>query len=190
MPDVQSILLDAEERMKKAVDSLKREFGTVRTGRASTSLLDNLKVEYYGSSMPINQLANIADDYLLRREGLSAPSPLEKLTVDLASPAARSSATACSGLSCSPTSWPSSCIASTLTSLPLPALAVHCLHQRLSRLRCGLFLSGSGAERHRRFSAYPQPVAFAKSQAGWTDLSSDFYPSLRPMRGTIAKPRS
>jgi ribosome recycling factor len=60
MPDVQSILLDAEERMKKAVDSLKREFGTVRTGRASTSLLDNLKVEYYGSTMPINQLANMS----------------------------------------------------------------------------------------------------------------------------------
>jgi ribosome recycling factor len=60
MPDVQSILHESEERMKKAVESLKREFGTVRTGRASTALLDNLKVEYYGSTMPINQLANMS----------------------------------------------------------------------------------------------------------------------------------
>ncbi len=60
MPDVPTILRDVEDRMKKAVDALKREFGTVRTGRASTALLENIKVEYYGSVMPINQLANMA----------------------------------------------------------------------------------------------------------------------------------
>jgi len=60
MSDVQSIIQDAEGRMKKAVEALKREFGTIRTGRASTSLLDNIKVEYYGSTMPINQLANLS----------------------------------------------------------------------------------------------------------------------------------
>lgn len=60
MADVASILQDAEGRMQKAVEALKREFGTVRTGRASTALLENLKVEYYGSLMPIHQMANLS----------------------------------------------------------------------------------------------------------------------------------
>jgi ribosome recycling factor len=60
MTDVPSVLLDAENRMKKVLESLKREFGTVRTGRASTTLLDGLKVDYYGSVLPVNQLANMS----------------------------------------------------------------------------------------------------------------------------------
>lgn len=50
---------DAEERMQKAVSALKREFSTLRAGRATPSLLDKITVDYYGTPMPINQLANV-----------------------------------------------------------------------------------------------------------------------------------
>jgi len=59
MPD-HPILKDSEDKMIKAVDSVKHEFSTVRTGRASTALLDNIKVEAYGAQTPIKQLANIS----------------------------------------------------------------------------------------------------------------------------------
>lgn len=50
----------AGDRMEKAVTSLRRELATIRAGRAMPSLLDKISVEYYGSGMPINQLANIS----------------------------------------------------------------------------------------------------------------------------------
>lgn len=50
---------DLERRMKGAIDALKREFAGLRTGRASTSLLEPLTVEAYGSEMPINQVATL-----------------------------------------------------------------------------------------------------------------------------------
>jgi ribosome recycling factor len=50
---------DAAERMSKCVAALKSEFKRMRTGRASTALLENLKVEYYGSEMPLTQVANV-----------------------------------------------------------------------------------------------------------------------------------
>lgn len=58
--DMDTILLDAEERMEKAIGSLDREFAKLRTGRASTSLVDNIKVDYYGTPTPINQLASVS----------------------------------------------------------------------------------------------------------------------------------
>ena len=51
---------DAEERMDKALAALERDFGKLRTGRASTSLVDGLKVDYYGTPTPIGQLASVA----------------------------------------------------------------------------------------------------------------------------------
>ena len=51
---------DAEERMEKALIALEREFGKLRTGRASTSLVEGLKVDYYGTPTPVGQLASIA----------------------------------------------------------------------------------------------------------------------------------
>lgn len=54
---VNEIHASAETRMKKAIEALKREYSAVRTGRASTSLVDGLPVDYYGTSMPLNQLA-------------------------------------------------------------------------------------------------------------------------------------
>ncbi|MFH1825025.1 MAG: ribosome recycling factor [Candidatus Firestonebacteria bacterium] len=49
-----------EEKMKKGLEHVRKEFSTVRTGRASISILDNIRVEYYGSQTPINQIANIS----------------------------------------------------------------------------------------------------------------------------------
>jgi len=54
------IIKDAEERMGKGVDALRREFATIRAGRANPSVLDKVMVEYYGTPTPINQLANIS----------------------------------------------------------------------------------------------------------------------------------
>lgn len=50
----------AEEQMKKVIARLQSEFASIRTGRAHVSLLEGIKLEYYGSMVPINQLANIS----------------------------------------------------------------------------------------------------------------------------------
>ncbi len=50
---------DARERMLKSVASLKQELTKIRTGRAHTSLLDHITVEYYGATVPLNQVANV-----------------------------------------------------------------------------------------------------------------------------------
>jgi ribosome recycling factor len=49
----------AEQKMQKSVEALKVDLGKVRTGRAHTGLLDHLRVDYYGSMMPISQVANV-----------------------------------------------------------------------------------------------------------------------------------
>ncbi len=55
---------DAQARMEKAMDALRHNLATIRTGRASPALLDRVQVEYYGAMTPLNQLA-----------GISAPEP-------------------------------------------------------------------------------------------------------------------
>jgi ribosome recycling factor len=50
----------AQQRMTKSVDALKHDLQRLRTGRASTALIDHLKVNYYGTDVPISQVANIA----------------------------------------------------------------------------------------------------------------------------------
>lgn len=57
---VKKILKDAEDRMHKAVEVVRQELVKIRTGKATTALLDGVKVEYYGSMMPLNQVANIS----------------------------------------------------------------------------------------------------------------------------------
>lgn len=57
---VNEILRDAEQRMDKTIESLEQDFRTLRTGRASPALLDRIRVDYYGSPTPLNQLASIA----------------------------------------------------------------------------------------------------------------------------------
>ncbi|WP_456395767.1 ribosome recycling factor [Desulfurobacterium sp.] len=54
------IIKDADKRMKKSVDVLKSEFAGLRTGRASTILVEDIKVDYYGTMTPIKQLAQIS----------------------------------------------------------------------------------------------------------------------------------
>jgi ribosome recycling factor len=54
------LLNDSKRRMERSVEATKAEFGTVRTGRASASLLDRVQVEYYGTRTPLNQLATIS----------------------------------------------------------------------------------------------------------------------------------
>ena len=57
---MEQIFADAADRMGKAVESVRREFAKIRTGKATVSLLDGVKVEYYGSSSPLRQVANIS----------------------------------------------------------------------------------------------------------------------------------
>lgn len=56
---LQDIKKDAAERMVKSIDALRSELKKLRTGRAHTSLLDHITVEYYGSAVPLSQVANI-----------------------------------------------------------------------------------------------------------------------------------
>jgi len=49
----------AEQKMQKSIEALKTDLGKVRTGRAHTGILDHVMVDYYGSPMPINQVANV-----------------------------------------------------------------------------------------------------------------------------------
>ena len=55
-----AVMSASEDRMKKTVTSLKEGFASLRTGRASASLFDKIKVDYYGDKSPLNQVANIS----------------------------------------------------------------------------------------------------------------------------------
>lgn len=56
---INEILDDAKTRMNKSVEALKNELSRLRTGRANTALLENIKVDYYGNPSPLNQVANV-----------------------------------------------------------------------------------------------------------------------------------
>ena len=58
--DRDELLLDAEDRMEKALVALERDYGKLRTGRATTGLVEDIKVDYYGTPTPIKQLASVA----------------------------------------------------------------------------------------------------------------------------------
>lgn len=57
---IESVYEDTRENMEKAIAALKKDLKRVRTGRASLSLLDGIKVDYYGTLTPLNQLATLA----------------------------------------------------------------------------------------------------------------------------------
>jgi len=57
---IDDLLADARDRMGKSIEATRHEFATVRTGRASPHLLDRVNVDYYGTSTPLKQLANVA----------------------------------------------------------------------------------------------------------------------------------
>jgi ribosome recycling factor len=56
----QQVLKDMEARMTSAIDALGKDFASVRTGRASTALLDPIRVDYYGNPTPISQMASVS----------------------------------------------------------------------------------------------------------------------------------
>ena len=64
---VDDILKECEDGMKRAMDAFQRDLSRVRTGRANLSLLDGVKVDYYGTPTPLNQVAglNVADARLI-----------------------------------------------------------------------------------------------------------------------------
>jgi len=57
---IESVYRDSKDNMGKVIEALKKELKRVRTGRASLSLLDGIKVDYYGTLTPLNQLATLA----------------------------------------------------------------------------------------------------------------------------------
>ena len=80
--DYDTVLLDTEERMDKALDVLKDKYRGMRTGRANPGLVDSLKVDYYGSPTPLKQIANIsapeADQLLIKAFDPGALGEIEK----------------------------------------------------------------------------------------------------------------
>ena len=54
------MVADAKSRMRSTVDTVLRELGTMRTGRASVSMLDTIRVDYYGTATPLNQVGNLS----------------------------------------------------------------------------------------------------------------------------------
>jgi ribosome recycling factor len=58
MADVKALLSDAEHRMKQAVEAVRDDLGSVRTGRANPALVEGLMVDYHGVKMPLNQLSS------------------------------------------------------------------------------------------------------------------------------------
>jgi len=57
---VNQMIVDARKRMRQSVDTVLKELGTMRTGRASLSMLDTIRVDYYGTPTPLNQVGNLA----------------------------------------------------------------------------------------------------------------------------------
>ena len=60
MADTQSVVKEVETKMTGALEALGRDLATVRTGRASAGLLDGIRVDYYGTPTPVNQMASIS----------------------------------------------------------------------------------------------------------------------------------
>lgn len=104
---INDIIRDAESRMQKSIESLKTELSKVRTGRAHPSLLDHITVEYYGSEVPISQVANIA----VEDSRTLAVSPWEKPMVSVVEKAIMTS-----DLGLNPAT------AGTVIRVPMPAL--------------------------------------------------------------------
>ncbi|MDF2940417.1 MAG: frr [Gammaproteobacteria bacterium] len=86
---INDIISSAQQRMQKSIEALKHDFTKIRTGRAHPSLLEHIRVSYYGSEMPLSQVANvtIADSHTLAVTpwDKSMVQPIEKaiMTSDL-----------------------------------------------------------------------------------------------------------
>lgn len=60
MATLKEVIHEAQDKMKKTVEAVQREFNTIRTGRASSALVDGIKVDYYGTQTPLKQLSSIS----------------------------------------------------------------------------------------------------------------------------------
>jgi ribosome recycling factor len=60
MSDVKTLLADAKQRMHASLETVRRELATMRTGRASLAMLDGIRIDYYGTPTPLNQVGNLA----------------------------------------------------------------------------------------------------------------------------------
>jgi ribosome recycling factor len=60
MTMLQDVYTDTESQMQKVIESLKRDFAGIRTGRASVGLLDGITIDYYGTQSPLNQIATLS----------------------------------------------------------------------------------------------------------------------------------
>ncbi len=56
---IDEIYENAKEHMDKAIEALKRDFGTLRTGKVTTNIVDHIKVDYYGTPTPLNQVGSV-----------------------------------------------------------------------------------------------------------------------------------
>jgi ribosome recycling factor len=84
---INDVKKSTEEKMAKSVEALKADLGKVRTGRAHTGLLDHIHVDYYGSPMPLNQVANVT----LADARTIAVQPWEKKMIPVVEKAIRDS---------------------------------------------------------------------------------------------------
>lgn len=79
---VSEVIAETENKMKKAIDILKKDLAGIRTGRANPALVDRLAVEYYGVPTPLNQLANVSAPepqlLVIQPWDKSAIAPIEK----------------------------------------------------------------------------------------------------------------
>ncbi|HEX7071291.1 MAG TPA: ribosome recycling factor, partial [Rhodothermales bacterium] len=82
---LQLLLDDAEEHMKKTLEHLRTELNTIRAGRATPAMLETVRVEFYGSVMPLNQLASISapqpDLLVVQAWDRSATGAIEKAII-------------------------------------------------------------------------------------------------------------
>src|SRR4051812_43304536 len=85
---INDITTDMEDGMKKAIDAFKRDLQKIRTGRANASMLDSIKVDYYGTPTPVNQVATVQvlDARMIRQK------PGEKAMIGVIDKATRASA--------------------------------------------------------------------------------------------------
>jgi ribosome recycling factor len=84
---IQDIKKQAADKMAKSVETLKNDLGKVRTGRAHVGIIDHIRVDYYGSEMPINQVANVT----LSDARTISVQPFEKKMVQVVEKAIRDS---------------------------------------------------------------------------------------------------
>ena len=85
MTSIAEIKKDAEVRMQKSVDGLRHELQRLRTGRASTALIEHIRVPYYGNDVPISQVANVsvsdARSLTIQPWEKNMVQPIEKLSL-------------------------------------------------------------------------------------------------------------